>query len=161
MLRKGFAVVVLTILSVAPVQAVSEPPEPAPITSRITEARTLILSGRFGEALTRLRPVAKAYPANTDIHFLLALSAIESSRMAKSPQVQMALLDEAIAALHAILVDQPGLVRVRLELARAFFYKREDRLARMHFEQVLAGQPPGPVVSNVQRFLAKIRARRN
>ena len=68
--------------------------------------------------------------------------------------------DEAIASLRAVLINRPDLVRVRLELARAFFLKGEDSLARGHFERVLAGKPPAPVVANVQRFLAEIRARR-
>ena len=59
-----------------------------------------------------------------------------------------------------MLIARPGLVRVRLELARAFFLKGEDSLARSHFERVLAGKPVAPVVANVQRFLAEIRARR-
>ena len=72
-----------------------------------------------------------------------------------------ALLDEAIAALSTILVDSPGLVRVRLELARAFFLKGEDGLARQHFELVLAGEDlPLGVTENIRRFLAEIRAGR-
>ena len=71
-----------------------------------------------------------------------------------------ALLDQAIGALHAILVRAPGLVRVRLELARAFFLKGENDLAQRHFEQVLAGSVPLPVAANVQRFLNQIRARK-
>ena len=59
-----------------------------------------------------------------------------------------------------MLVEAPGLVRVRLELARAFFLKGEDGLARRHFEQVLAGDLPAPVVANVSRFLVAIQARR-
>ena len=51
-------------------------------------------------------------------------------------------------------------MRVRLELARAFFYKGEDTLARGHFERVLAGEVPEAVKVNVQRFLVQIRARR-
>ena len=70
------------------------------------------------------------------------------------------LLDEAIASFREMLVADPTLVRVRLELARAFFLKGEDRLAKRHFEQVLAGKPPAPVVLNVNRFLFQIRARR-
>ena len=70
------------------------------------------------------------------------------------------LLDEAVAAFRAILVERPGLVRVRLELARAFFLKREDGLARDHFERVLAGKPPPAVVANIRRFLEEMRARR-
>jgi hypothetical protein len=72
-----------------------------------------------------------------------------------------ALLDEAVAALRAILHDRPGLVRVRLELARAFFLKGEDGLARGHFEKVLAGKPPPEVVANVKRFLAVMRGRKS
>ena len=52
------------------------------------------------------------------------------------------------------------MVRVRLELALAFFFKEEDDLAQRHFERVLAGQPPAPVVKNVTKFLRVIRARR-
>ncbi len=70
------------------------------------------------------------------------------------------LLDEAIAAFRKMLVADPSLVRVRLELARAFFLKGEDTLARRHFEQVLAGKPPAGVALNIQRFLAQIRARK-
>ena len=71
-----------------------------------------------------------------------------------------ALLDEAIAVFHKMLVAQPGLVRVRLELARAFFLKGEDKLATRHFEQVLAGNPPAGVALNVNRFLNLMRARK-
>ena len=125
------------------------------------EARTLMNDGKFKEALAILRPLAKANPKHTDIHFLLGLSAMESSRKDTiAEENQEALLDEAIATFHAILIDMPDLERVRLELARAFFYKKEDRLARHHLERVLAGKPPVPVAANIQRFLAEIRARR-
>ena len=59
-----------------------------------------------------------------------------------------------------MLVRRPELVRVRLEVARAFFLKEEDRLARRHFEQVLAGKPPAAVALNVNRFLNIMRARK-
>ena len=59
-----------------------------------------------------------------------------------------------------MLVGRPSLLRVRLELGRAFFLKGEDRLARRHFEQVLAGKPPAAVALNVNRFLNQIRARK-
>ncbi len=70
------------------------------------------------------------------------------------------MLDAAIAALRLILIFQPELNRPRLELARAFFLKGEDKLARQHFERVLAGKPPEAVAKNVQRYLDAIRARR-
>ena len=70
------------------------------------------------------------------------------------------LLEKAIANFRQMLVANPGLVRVRLELARAFYLKGEDPLARRHFEAVLAGAVPEPVAANVHAFLAEIRARR-
>ena len=127
----------------------------------VARARALLKGGRFLEALVVLRPLAEADPTSRDVLFLLGLAAIEASRRpAVAEADREALLDEAIAALHTMLIDQPGLVRVRLELARAFFYKGEDGLSGEHFERVLAGNPPAPVVANVRRFLLQIRARR-
>ena len=59
-----------------------------------------------------------------------------------------------------MLIDNPRLLRVRLELARAFYLMGEDDLARRHFEIVLAAEPPEQVVANVRNFLASIQARR-
>ena len=153
-------VTVLFLLATGAVLASNEeqPPSSAPDESN---ARALINNGQFEEALTLLRPLTKAHPGHTNLHFLLGLAAIEHSRlMQASKEEREALLDEAIAALHTILISHPGLVRVRLELARAFFYKKEDSLSRKHFEHVLAGNPPAPVVANVQQFLSEIRARK-
>ena len=142
---------------------------PAPIAAEtalppdagIADARALLNGGRPDAALEVLRPLARSHPGDTEIHFLAGLAALEASRMPGVAEADReALLDEAVATLRAILVDRPGLVRVRLELARAFFYKEEDRLARGHFERVLAGRPPATVVANVQHFLRQIRARR-
>ena len=127
----------------------------------IAEARALIRQGRFAGALGVLRPLAGNRGVDTNVLFLIGLAAIgESQRPSVAEADRDALLDEAIASLRTMLVDRPDLVRVRLELARAFFLKGEDSLSRDHFEHVLAGKPPPPVVANVQRFLSRIRARR-
>lgn len=159
--RSVFAAVILLLSLAVTTPAFASAPGESSTVASPAEVRALINAGKFDEALAILRPLAKAHPKQTNIQFLLGLAAIEGSRMAKSEQDQEALLDEAIAVLRQILIDQPGLVRVRLELARAFFYKKEDRLSRKHFERVLAGKPPDAVVANVQRFLAEMRARRN
>ena len=79
----------------------------------------------------------------TDILFQTGLAAIAASGRPGLPEdTRDALLNEAIANFRAILIDSPGLVRVRLELARTFFLKGEDVLARRHFEWVLAGTLP-------------------
>ncbi|MDD9992358.1 MAG: surface lipoprotein assembly modifier [Rhodospirillales bacterium] len=95
----------------------------------------------------------------TAVRFRLGMLAMDQSTRAEHDK-RDELLDKAIAQFRAILVKRPELVRVRLELARAFFLKREDRLARRHFEQVLAGNPPAGVALNVNRFLNAIRARK-
>ena len=139
---------------------------PPPLTAEqtaeaIDKARDLVEKRRYDEALTVLRPLASQRPALPDALFLTGLAGIEASGQPGMPQeTRDALLDEAIAALRTMLVRNPGLVRVRLELARAFFLKGEDGLATRHFEQVLAGEPPAAVVLNVNRFLSLIRARK-
>ena len=125
------------------------------------KARELVNSGKFDEALDVLRPLAEAHPKRTDVLFLRGLAAAQASQRPDGlVQDRKALLDEAIGALRTILIGRPGLVRVRLELARAFFLKREDGLARRHFERVLAGKPPAAVAANINRFLRTMRARR-
>ena len=135
-------------------------PEPAS-TAGVTEARALIDNGRFDEALTILRPLAEAHPSRADILFLQGLAAAQASqRPGIAEEDWKALLNEAIVALRAILINEPALARPRLELARAFYLKGEDGLAREHFEQVLAGELPAPVIANIQNFLTQIRVRR-
>ena len=146
------------------------PPPPPPSTSEsadrrpaagIEAARTLVDAGRFADALAVLDPLIRGEGAGSDVLFLFGLAAVGASqRHGLDGEDREALLDGAIAAFHALLVAAPGRARVRLELARAFFLKGEDGLARRHFERVLAGDPPPPVVANVSRFLAEIRARR-
>ena len=91
--------------------------------------------------------------------FSAGMTAMQQASTA-SPDKRDELLDKAIAEFRAMLVANPRLVRVRLELARAFFLKEEDTLARRHFEIVLSGKPPAGVALNVNRFLAQIRARK-
>ena len=127
----------------------------------VNQARALIESGRYSEALQVLRPLAPAHPDRTDVLFLLGLAALGAAQVPETAESeQTAFLGEAVAAFHAILIDRPGLVRVRLELARAFYLKGDDDQSREHFERVLAGRPPPTMAANIQRFLEAIRARR-
>ena len=144
--------------------AEEEPPPPAASQSAVAavaKTRTLIEEGRFKEALGILRPLAQGRAVEANVLFLIGLAATGASQQPDlADDEQEALLDEAIASLRAMLVNRPELVRVRLELARAFFLKGENDLTRKHFEHVLAGSPPGPVAANVRHFLSEIRARR-
>ena len=125
------------------------------------DIQALIDGGRFEDALAVLRPLVEKDVVEANALFLYGLAAVGASRRPGLADAEReALLDEAIAAFRTMLIDRPGLVRVRLELARAFFLKGEDDLAQRHFEQVLAGNPPRLVAANIQRFLNEIRARR-
>ena len=147
--------------AIAAANAAEEASGRLPAVQGVKEARELVNSGRFDEALAVLRPLAEAHPKRPDVLFLRGLAATQASQRPGIPEKdRKALLDEAIGALRTILIGRPGLVRVRLELARAFFLKREDGLARRHFERVLAGKPPLAVVANINRFLRTMRARK-
>ena len=139
-----------------------EPPSSSmPGAAGVPEAQALVRVGKFEEALGILRPLAQGRAVEANVLFLIGLAATGASQQPDlADDEREALLDEAIASLRAMLIDRPDLVRVRLELARAFFLKGENDLSRRHFEHVLAGSPPGPVAANVRRFLSEIRARR-
>ena len=136
-------------------------PAPADSAAVAERGQALVEQGRFAEALDLLRPLAQGQEVDANVIFLIGLAATELSQRAGVPDTaREALLDEAIGAFRFMLISRPELVRVRLELARAFFFKGDDDLSRAQFERVLAGNPPPPVVANVRNFLAQIRARR-
>ena len=140
-----------------------EKTQPKPIAPQSAAARAtaLLRAGRPVEALKILHPAVKARPNDLSLLFRVGQAGIAAaSRKGIDNKARAAFLDAAIAALRRMLTLRPGLVRPRLELARAFFLKGEDTLARRHFERVLAGKPPAPVAANVNRFLGAIRARK-
>ena len=129
---------------------------------RVSTARALIERQGYAEALAILSPLAlEDRPDQTDVRFLIGLASV---RLAQAPGLEddqrLALLDQAIAAFRSILIRRPGLVRVRLELALAFYLKQDDQLAREHFERALVGKPPAALAANVSRFLNIMRARK-
>ena len=157
----------------APAQDAAEEPVPLPPAAdkveaaaamaeaeRAAQAQALMADGRFEDAIVLLRPLLEQESIGPDALFLYGLASLEASQRPGRPDEEReVLLDEAIAAFHVMLVQRPDLVRVRLELARAFFLKGEDRLAQRHFEQVLAGGVPEAVATNVNLFLGEIRSR--
>ena len=126
----------------------------------LDEARALIESGRPLAALEVLRGLPHDGPDRTNVLFNRGLAALAVSGLeGVSQEARTVLLTEAVTAFRLILIDHPELVRVRLELARAFFMAGRDELARRHFELVLASPLPPPVVVNIHRFLDAMRDR--
>ena len=158
--RAAVAVAFLT-LTVPAWSAETAPPAGRSAAVVAAQAKTLIQQRKYDEALALLNRLAQARTVHAETVFLYGLAAIGASQKPGIPKKRRdALLDEAIGAFHSMLVKRPELIRVRLELARAFFLKGEDTLARRNFEQVLAGKPPAAVALNVNRFLGQIRARK-
>ncbi len=126
-----------------------------------TQAKQFYRYGQYREALTLLRTLEDQQPRNTEILFLRGLAAASLAQILPADNTEREeLLKEAEVVFQAMLVQNPNLLRVRLELAHTYFLKGEDNLAREHFERVLAADPPPPVVANVNRFLGEIRGRR-
>jgi len=63
----------------------------------------------------------------------------------------------AIARFHRVLVTEPGQVRVRLELGRAYFMAHDYENARAQFLYARAGHLPKAVLANVDHYLDAIR----
>ena len=146
-LPRVLAVAVCLLLAL-PAWGAEDPPVPSPspradnAAERI-DVQPLMEGGRFEEAIVALRPLLRQEPVDANVLFFYGLASLEASqRPGREDNEREVLLNEAIAAFHTMLVEAPRLVRVRLELARAFFLKGEDDLARRHFEAVLAGGVP-------------------
>ncbi len=69
---------------------------------------------------------------------------------------------EAIVRFRAMLARDPSLLRVRLDLALAYFQAGEDGSAAYHFRQALAAEELPPAVrANALAFLERIRRRKS
>ena len=74
--------------------------------------------------------------------------------------MRLGLPRQAIERFEAILVRRPGLTRVRLELARAYYLTGSDDKAKYHFGLTAGGGLPSSVEAAVDAFLRRIDARK-
>jgi hypothetical protein len=133
------------------------PPAPAaapPTTSTVTitplqAAQLLIEGGKIAEAKTVLLALEKTAPDDRETQFLLGLIAVQEMDY---PQ--------AIRRFRRILAREPGVVRVRLELARAFFLAKDYDNAERQFRFARAGDVPEAVKANIDGYLSAIRRER-
>jgi hypothetical protein len=66
---------------------------------------------------------------------------------------------EGVLALERYVLQFPEDVRARLEIARAYFYARDDVRARQEFEAVARLKPPADVQAGIDRYLAALSTR--
>ena len=143
-------------------ESLTETPDPQSVENDLNAAHALLVRGEVDAAIDILRPHVPGDARAVDLLFEAGrgtLSAAETTNPAETAR-RDALLDASITIFRAILAAHPDLVRVRLELARAFFLKGRDSLARRHFELALATSPPMPVVVNINYHLEALRARK-
>ena len=123
-------------------------------------AALLVCISMTAAATAQEAPLGAGDKDRDAILFGIGMRTLDEARQADSDDAREKLYDKAIAAFRIILVNRPELIRVRLELARTFFLKGQDGLARRHFELVLAGGVPLPVAANIHAFLNVMRARK-
>jgi outer membrane protein len=117
----------------------------------IDASKRMILAGRPQDAKVILDNLASLHPDSPDVLFLLADIAVSEQDY-----------DRAIELYRRILVREPNLTRVRLELARTFFLVRDDETAEYHFRLAQgASDLPPEVAANIEKFLDAIRARKD
>ncbi|MEO5578449.1 MAG: surface lipoprotein assembly modifier [Sphingomicrobium sp.] len=109
-------------------------------------ARALMDSGQLDKASAMLEARLATEPKDVQARFLKGMIAV-----ARQDNIQ------AVRIFRAILIDEPGATRVRLELARAFYLTKDYGNALRQFQLALAGRPPRQVVANINQYLTSIR----
>jgi outer membrane protein len=125
------------------------PPSPLAAAEAIERARTAIVGGDLVEAESLLATVAINSETQNDLDFLSGTIAFEKKDY-----------NTVISRFRELLARNPSLNRVRLDLARAYFMKGDDKAAEYHFRAAEAqGVPPG-VQRSIDTFLDAIRRRK-
>ena len=125
-------------------------PERPPVLSDMQTGRLLIRAGRLEHARAFL---LKVKPTGEEewIERLFLLGRIE---------MRLGMPKEAAGRFEDILEIRPGLTRVRLELARAYYLMGQHDKARRQFSASLGDKLPSSVEAAVENFLRRIDARK-
>ena len=146
------ALVLLLAVGVAPSVAGAQEPQRSAILAEtlIEAARAALAQGELDDAELLLEGVEPSDEHIDDLDFLYGTIALARGEW-----------EAAVARFRAMLSRDPTLVRVRLDLALAYFQARQDGRAAYHFRQAL-GAPDLPPAArdNTLRFLEDIRRRR-
>ena len=148
---RAILLVLAVVASSSPVLAEDRPPPPlASAETLIESARAALSRGKLDDAEFLLEGVKPGEGNIDDLDFLYG-----SIAMAREEW------QTAIARFRAMLIRDPTLPRVRLDLALAYFRAGEDSSAAYHFRQVLGDKNLPPVVrARTLAFLDTIRRRK-
>jgi hypothetical protein len=117
-----------------------------PLAQLLARARRLIDNGQADGAFRVLDARVADYAGDPDFDYLLGLAALDSDRPG-----------EAVMALERVLINRPGFLQARAEIARAYFAIRERENARREFETVAAQRIPDEARRVIGRYLDAIR----
>ncbi len=146
------AAVAIAFLIATAAQAESSSPtaQAPPGLTDMQTGRFLLRAGRLEHARAFLRQ-ARPSEEEEEIERLFLLGQIE---------MRLGLPRQAAERFEAILVRRPGLTRVRLELARAYYLTGRDDKAKYHFGLSMGDKLPSSVEATVEGFLRRIDARK-
>ncbi|SEA20077.1 tetratricopeptide repeat protein [Rubrimonas cliftonensis] len=125
----------------------------------------------FGAAPARAQPAAEATGAAATREALTARQSALFDLMLDAPtdlelmfeyaaaSMRLEDYEAAIATLERMLIFEPDLPRVKLELGVAYFRLGSYAVARFYFEEALAGGAPAAVAARVAPFLDAIAQR--
>ena len=116
----------------------------------IETARSALAAGNVDHAAFLLEGVEAGEGNVDDLDFLRGTIAMARGEW-----------QAAIARFRAMLARDPTLLRVRLDLAFAYFQAEEDDAAAYHFNQALAEELPEIVRERALAFLEQIRRRKS
>lgn len=108
----------------------------------------LVRAGDYEAAYELARDHVGEMAGDVEFDFYYGIAAVDTGN-----------LSEGIFALERVLIAQPGADRARLELARAYFLRGDDRRARKEFEAVAAHDPPAPVQAQIERYRLAMQRR--
>ncbi len=111
----------------------------------LADAESLLASGQSQAAFTLLLTREREMAGNPYYDYLLGVAALDSGQYS-----------EAIFSLRRSLEVSPGFSGARLELARAYFDSGNAGLARPLFVSLLDENPPAPVRSVINDYIASI-----
>ena len=142
--------IVLLVAGAAHAAPAPEAPSPPAGLTDLQAGRLLLRAGRLEHARAFLE---QAWPAGEEerIERLFLLGRIE---------MRLGMPQRAVERFEAILALRPGLVRVRLELARALYAAGRDGEARHHFTTTLAAELPASVEAAVEGYLRRLNVRK-
>ncbi|HTR00417.1 MAG TPA: outer membrane beta-barrel protein [Candidatus Acidoferrum sp.] len=110
----------------------------------------LVTDNHYQEAYDLSLQLMKAHEGEPEFDFLYGLSALEIGRP-----------NESVFAFERVIAAYPDQMRVKLEMARAFYLLNNYQSSRDLFNEVLATNPTDNVKANIKVFLDLIEQKEN